>query len=130
VTAPPASDARLRGEPVARAVFAGLPARYDRLAYLLSLGQDRRWRRAVVARTAAGPPRLVLDVATGPAGIALAVAAATGADVVGVDRLMLGSDYPFPIGDMRPRDIIREAGFDDATRQAIEGGTARRLFGL
>jgi demethylmenaquinone methyltransferase/2-methoxy-6-polyprenyl-1,4-benzoquinol methylase len=85
VTAPPASDARLRGEPVARAVFIGLPARYDRLAYLLSFGQDRRWRRAVVDRAAAPAPRLVLDVATGPAGVALAVAARTGADVVGVD---------------------------------------------
>jgi demethylmenaquinone methyltransferase/2-methoxy-6-polyprenyl-1,4-benzoquinol methylase len=84
-TAPPASDARLRGEPVAREVFTGLPARYDRLAYLLSFGQDRRWRRAVTDHAAAAPPRLVLDVATGPAGVALAVAARTGADVVGVD---------------------------------------------
>ena len=48
VTAAPAQDARLRGERVARDVFTGLPARYDRLAYLLSFGQDRRWRRAVV----------------------------------------------------------------------------------
>jgi demethylmenaquinone methyltransferase/2-methoxy-6-polyprenyl-1,4-benzoquinol methylase len=85
LTAAPAHDARLRGEPVARAVFADLPARYDRLGYLLSLGQDRRWRRAVVSRTAAARPRLVLDVATGPAGIALAVASRTGADVIGVD---------------------------------------------
>jgi demethylmenaquinone methyltransferase/2-methoxy-6-polyprenyl-1,4-benzoquinol methylase len=87
VTAPdrPLDDGSLRGEPVARAVFRGLPSRYDRLAYLLSFGQDRRWRRAVVDHTAAGSPRLVLDVATGPAGIALAVAARTGADVVGVD---------------------------------------------
>ena len=85
VTAAPAQDARLRGEPVARAVFEGLPARYDRLAYLLSMGQDRRWRRAVVSRTASGHPALALDVATGPAGIALAVAGRTGADVVGVD---------------------------------------------
>jgi demethylmenaquinone methyltransferase / 2-methoxy-6-polyprenyl-1,4-benzoquinol methylase len=83
VTAAP--DAPLRGEPVARTVFAGLPPRYDQLAYLLSMGQDRRWRRAVVGHAAAARPRLVLDVATGPAGIALAVAAATGADVVGVD---------------------------------------------
>jgi demethylmenaquinone methyltransferase/2-methoxy-6-polyprenyl-1,4-benzoquinol methylase len=75
----------LRGEPVARAVFDGLPARYDRLAYLLSFGQDRRWRRAVADHGAAGAPRLVLDVATGPAGVALAVAARTGADVIGVD---------------------------------------------
>src|SRR5262249_49971648 len=59
--------------------------RYDRLAYLLSFGQDRRWRRAVVDHAAAAAPQLVLDVATGPAGVALAVAARTGADVVGVD---------------------------------------------
>ncbi|HEV2376563.1 MAG TPA: class I SAM-dependent methyltransferase [Streptosporangiaceae bacterium] len=70
---------------MARAVFAGLPSRYDRLAYLLSFGQDRRWRRAVVDHAAQASPRLVLDVATGPAGIALAVAGRTGADVVGVD---------------------------------------------
>ena len=85
VTTAPAQDARLRGEPVARAVFTDLPARYDRLAYLLSFGQDRRWRRAVVEHTAAGSPHRVLDVATGPAGVALAVAGRTGADVVGID---------------------------------------------
>lgn len=70
---------------VARAVFAGLPARYDRLAWLLSFGQDRRWRQAVVERVAAAAPRLVLDVATGPAGVALATTRRTGARVVGVD---------------------------------------------
>jgi demethylmenaquinone methyltransferase / 2-methoxy-6-polyprenyl-1,4-benzoquinol methylase len=84
----------LRGDAVVRSVFAGLPARYDRLAYLLSFGQDRRWRRAVVdrvarsarsARSVAAGPARVLDVATGPAGIALAVAARTSAQVVGVD---------------------------------------------
>ena len=75
----------LRGDDVSRAVFTGLPARYDRLAYLLSFGQDRRWRGAVVDRVAAAEPGLVLDVATGPAGIALAVAGRTGARVAGVD---------------------------------------------
>ena len=65
VTAAPArqpSDRPLRGEPVARTVFTGLPARYDRLAYLLSFGQDRRWRRALVGHAATGAPRLVLDL--------------------------------------------------------------------
>jgi len=74
-----------RGTAVAREVFTGLPPRYDRLAWLLSFGQDRRWRRAVVDRIAGGQPRRVLDVATGPAGVALAVARRTGATVVGVD---------------------------------------------
>lgn len=74
------------GNDVARAVFAGLPPRYDRLALLLSLGQDRRWREAVVDRLAGtAPGQRVLDVATGPAGVALAVAERTGARVVGVD---------------------------------------------
>src|SRR4029077_4837106 len=85
LTAPPASDATLRGEPVARAVFTGLPARYDRLAYLLSFGQDRRWRRAVADHAAAVAPRLVLDVATGPAGGALAAADRARAAAVGRD---------------------------------------------
>ena len=78
MTAPAASDARLRGEPVARAVFTGLPARYDRLAYLLSFGQDRRWRRAVTDHAAAAGPRVALDVATGPAGGARAGVVGTG----------------------------------------------------
>lgn len=76
----------LRGNDVARDVFAGLPARYDLLALVLSFGQDRRWRRAVVGRVAATSPlERVLDVATGPAGVALAVAARTPCRVVGVD---------------------------------------------
>jgi demethylmenaquinone methyltransferase/2-methoxy-6-polyprenyl-1,4-benzoquinol methylase len=73
------------GNQVARNVFTGLPPRYDRLAWLLSFGQDRRWRAAVVDRVAAGRPRRVLDVATGPAGVALALAESTNADVVGID---------------------------------------------
>jgi demethylmenaquinone methyltransferase/2-methoxy-6-polyprenyl-1,4-benzoquinol methylase len=66
-------------------LFDGLPARYDRLGWLLSLGQDRRWRRAMVERIGARPGSRVLDVATGTGGVALALRAATGADVVGVD---------------------------------------------
>ena len=73
------------GNDVARAVFAGLPRRYDRLGYLLSFGQDRRWRNAVVDIIASAHPGRVLDVATGPAGVAIAVARRTPASVVGID---------------------------------------------
>ena len=80
------SQTALRGNEVAREVFDGLPARYDRLAWALSFGQDRRWRRAVVDRLAGtSSEQRVLDVATGPAGVALAVARRTGCRVVGVD---------------------------------------------
>ena len=125
VTAAP--DAPLRGEPVARTVFSGLPARYDRLAYLLSLGQDRRWRAAVAGHAAAGRPRLVLDVATGPAGVALAVAAKTGADVVGVDlnEPMLRAGLPNVRGAGLRGRVRLAAGradqlpFPDATFDAV-----------
>ena len=66
-------------------LFNGLPARYDRLGWLLSLGQDRRWRRAMIDKTRARPDQRVLDVATGTGGVALAIRAATGANVVGLD---------------------------------------------
>ncbi len=78
---------RSRREPsqFASELFSGLPARYDLLGYLLSFGQDRRWRRATVDRVRVGPDALVLDVATGPGGIGFAVRRATGATVVGLD---------------------------------------------
>jgi demethylmenaquinone methyltransferase/2-methoxy-6-polyprenyl-1,4-benzoquinol methylase len=66
-------------------LFNGLPRRYDALGYLLSMGQDRRWRNAVVEKIVAGPDDLVLDVATGTAGVALALRAATGAEITGID---------------------------------------------
>jgi demethylmenaquinone methyltransferase / 2-methoxy-6-polyprenyl-1,4-benzoquinol methylase len=73
------------GNATARVVFTGLPRHYDRLAWLLSFGQDRRWRAAVVDAVAAADPALVLDVATGPAGVALDIVRHTRAKVVGVD---------------------------------------------
>ncbi|HVC13895.1 MAG TPA: class I SAM-dependent methyltransferase [Acidimicrobiales bacterium] len=73
------------GNRLARWVFRGLPDRYDRLAEWLSFWQNRRWRAALVDAVAAGHPRLVADVATGTAGVALALASRTGADVLGLD---------------------------------------------
>jgi demethylmenaquinone methyltransferase / 2-methoxy-6-polyprenyl-1,4-benzoquinol methylase len=69
----------------ARELFDGLPPRYDRLAELLSFGQNRRWRKAMVDAVVSVSPGSVLDVATGPAGVALQVAARTAARVTGVD---------------------------------------------
>ena len=69
----------------AQRLFTPLPQRYDRLAALLSLGQDGRWRRAMVDHIVPTWPGRVLDVATGPAGVALQLADRTTADVVGID---------------------------------------------
>ena len=52
------------------------------------------------------------------------------ADVVGADRIMMGSDMPFPIGDLAPLRIVAETSFTDAERASINGGLAAKLFGL
>src|SRR4249920_4056913 len=71
----------------ARDLFDGLPARYDRLAELLSFGQNGRWRAERVGRVAGTVPAdgVILDVASGTAGVALQLAARSGARVAGVD---------------------------------------------
>ena len=45
-------------------------------------------------------------------------------------QLMMGSDYPFPIGDMAPCNIVHKAAFSELDTSAILGGTAARLFQL
>ncbi|HUO47593.1 MAG TPA: class I SAM-dependent methyltransferase [Acidimicrobiales bacterium] len=77
----------------ARRLFAPLPDRYDRLAEWLSFGQNRRWRRDMVAHLLAARPSRVLDVAAGTCGVAIAEARRDpGVRVVGVDlsEAMLG----------------------------------------
>jgi demethylmenaquinone methyltransferase/2-methoxy-6-polyprenyl-1,4-benzoquinol methylase len=72
----------------ARAVelFAPLGPTYDRYARLLSLGQDPRWRRFLVARIEAGPGDTVLDVATGTGAVACELARQKGCRVIGLDQ--------------------------------------------
>ena len=49
---------------------------------------------------------------------------------VGADRVVLGSDHPFDMGDLRPAESVRAAGLDAAEEDAVLGGTAARLLGL
>jgi demethylmenaquinone methyltransferase/2-methoxy-6-polyprenyl-1,4-benzoquinol methylase len=101
-----------RSEPntFARQLFDGLPRRYDALEAVLSLGQNRRWRKAMVdAVTAMRPaPRRVLDVATGTAGVALSLAEQTDADVTGIDL----TEQMLRVG----RDRVRGHGGEDRIR--------------
>lgn len=46
----------------------------------------------------------------------------------GAARIMLGSDMPFPIGDVEPCKVVHAAGFADTERAAILGGNAQGVF--
>lgn len=48
---------------------------------------------------------------------------------VGADRVVLGSDHPFDMGDLRPSDTVRSAGLDPVDEAAVLGGNAARLLG-
>ena len=52
------------------------------------------------------------------------------AEELGGDRVMMGSDYPFDLGDADPVTSVAAAGFDAPTRALVEGGTAARFLGL
>lgn len=49
----------------------------------------------------------------------------------GADHIVLGTDYPYDMGETDPMGLIRRAAGDDpATAAAIAGGNAARLLGL
>ena len=124
------------GNRFAQRLFTPLPARYDRLAEVLSMGQNGRWRRAMVDQIVPAAGQVVLDVASGTAGVAIQLADRTDARIVGVDlteqmlrqgkrnvaaagaagrvRLVAGrgEQLPFPGGrlaDRRPGMVHRRA---------------------
>jgi aminocarboxymuconate-semialdehyde decarboxylase len=52
-------------------------------------------------------------------------------EIVGVDRVMLGTDFPFDMGDTDPIGLINATeGLTDQDREAISGGNAARLFAI
>jgi demethylmenaquinone methyltransferase / 2-methoxy-6-polyprenyl-1,4-benzoquinol methylase len=121
------AESRSRPNQFARRLFDGLPARYDRLAEVLSMGQNGRWRRAMVDPVAASSPSSVLDVATGPAGVALQLADRTSAHVTGIDltpeMLLAGAANVARRGYKKRVSLVigraEDLPFEDATFDAL-----------
>jgi aminocarboxymuconate-semialdehyde decarboxylase len=51
-------------------------------------------------------------------------------DFAGVDHVLVGSDYPFDMGDTRPADIVYSLNLDAASERKILHENAARLLGL
>ena len=51
-------------------------------------------------------------------------------DIMGPERIALGSDYPFPLGEPHPGRLIESAGLDAPTTARLLHGTALEWLGL
>ncbi|KAM8787788.1 2-amino-3-carboxymuconate-6-semialdehyde decarboxylase isoform 3-T3 [Rhynchonycteris naso] len=53
------------------------------------------------------------------------------ADVIGKDKVMLGTDYPFPLGELEPGKLIESMEeFDAETKDKLKAGNALAFLGL
>jgi aminocarboxymuconate-semialdehyde decarboxylase len=51
-------------------------------------------------------------------------------DTVGIDTVMLGTDYPFPLGEQEPGSGIAALGLDETAQARLFHGTALEWLGL
>jgi aminocarboxymuconate-semialdehyde decarboxylase len=122
---------------VSRLIFAGHVTRYRNARIVVGIGGcalpfalGRLRRNYELDRERLGDPDAALKALYYDTLLHDARALRYLADVVGSDRLMMGSDMPFPIGDPEPMKVVSAVGFSDRERNAINGGLACRLFGL
>ncbi|WP_326822108.1 amidohydrolase family protein [Streptosporangium sp. NBC_01756] len=100
-------------------------------AYLLGRADNAWHRRDIVRADSPRPPsaytnRFYVDSAVfDPRALRLLV------EVMGAERVMLGTDFPFPLGEREPGAVVRDCPqLDDDERAAILGGNAAAFLGL
>jgi aminocarboxymuconate-semialdehyde decarboxylase len=121
---------------VARLIYKGHIARYRNVKFIAPMGSVGlpflvgRLRRNHELTAGLGDPvealgRLYTDtVLHDPRVLRFVI------EIVGADRIMMGSDMPFPIGDAMPTRIVAANGLDAAGAARINGGLATELFRL
>ena len=48
---------------------------------------------------------------------------------MGAERIALGTDYPFPLGELAPGKLIESSGFSAAEKERMLSGTALEFLG-
>jgi aminocarboxymuconate-semialdehyde decarboxylase len=119
---------------VARLISAGHLTRYSNAKFVAPMGGAAlpfvlgRLKRNAAITPGIGDPveglaRLYTDTILHDARVLKFVI-----EMMGTERLMMGSDMPFPIGDTEPLRIVADAGLSKAQAASINGGLAARLF--
>lgn len=93
---------------------------------------DNAWhQRDIVREDCPQPPSSYVDRFSVDSAVFDARALSLLVDVMGEQRVMLGSDAPFPLGEQRVGTLVRgHAGLSTGAKAAILGGNAVRFFGV
>ena len=51
-------------------------------------------------------------------------------DLMGADKIALGTDYPFPLGELQPGKLINSMPWDDELKEQLLSGSALEWLGL
>ncbi len=81
----PYHDSKLNKKQQVAKMFNSIAWRYDFLNHFLSFGVDKYWRRKTVAQLKEDKPRLILDVASGTADLAISSLRLNPLKVYGID---------------------------------------------
>jgi aminocarboxymuconate-semialdehyde decarboxylase len=91
---------------------------------------ENAWNRRDIARgISAAPPSYYLDRFNVDSAVFDTRALQFLVDVMSPERVLLGSDYPFPLGEERVGSLIRSSGLPDASVAALLGGNAATFLG-
>jgi aminocarboxymuconate-semialdehyde decarboxylase len=121
-------------------IFSGVLDRFPTLSLILSHGGgyfpyqagrfDRVYRDLKAPTAPAQPPTAYLRRFFYDTILHYPAALRYLCDLVGSDRLLLGTDYPFPMDDRSALKLLEQAGCSADEIARIGGGTAQRLFRL
>ena len=125
---------------VASLLFSGVLDRFPELNLILPHGGgfmpyqvgrfDRLYRNLEPAQAPAQPPSAYLRRFWYDTIVHLPPALRYLRDLVGSDRILLGTDYPFPVDDQNPLESIQAAGFSAGEICQITESNAKDLFKL
>ena len=124
---------------VTRLVFAGVRERHNFPLVLAHGGGclpavrgrlDLGWERKSLARTTPEPPSSYLEGLHFDTAVFSTSVLTDLVDVFGVERVLLGTDFPFDLADREPLITVASLGLDEVDADRIRGGTAWQLLGL
>jgi aminocarboxymuconate-semialdehyde decarboxylase len=100
-------------------------------AFLLGRAENAWHQRDIVRQDCPRPPSAYVERFAVDSAVFDARALRLLIEVMGEDRVMLGSDYPFPLGEARVGALVSGAdALGDAAQRKIGGANAVAFFGL